>query len=322
VRRASLHGGIQPRKLPRPVPYGCGSRDHAHTPWIRHRHFGASDSLRSALGREGRVEFGTGRSSTWNELGGFGAAIDDTKKSWDEYTRAIPKMWTQERCSFNGSTVKLPERMVLPKPWQKPHPPMWVAVTAPGTEIDAAERGMGALILSHSDVTRAIPRFNAYRERIKTCEPVGAFVNNRIATVNWLYCHKDGEYARRRGKELLESFSYTAAQTVEISEGYPSSNYTNIGLLGGLRADAESPGEKKKFASGLCFGSPDELFENLRVWQDAGVDQMIFLIQSRELLAQPELLESLRLFGSKVMPRLAEYNLEQKREAAQTGEAA
>src|SRR5690606_29378285 len=86
----------------------------------------------------GRVEFGTGRSSTWNELGGFNANVDDTKRSWDEYCRVIPRMWTEERFSYEGTYFSMPERCILPKPMQQPHPPMWVAVTAPGTEFDAA----------------------------------------------------------------------------------------------------------------------------------------------------------------------------------------
>ena len=50
----------------------------------------------------GRLEVGTGRSATWCELGGFRAQIDNTKKSWDEYIHAIPKMWMQERFAHQG----------------------------------------------------------------------------------------------------------------------------------------------------------------------------------------------------------------------------
>src|SRR5215472_13384491 len=93
----------------------------------------------------GRLEFGTGRSATWTELGGFRANPDDTKKSWDEFVHCIPKMWMQERFSYEGKYFSMPSRAVLPKPYQKPHPPMWVAVTSPGTELDAADRGIGSL---------------------------------------------------------------------------------------------------------------------------------------------------------------------------------
>ena len=87
----------------------------------------------------GRLEVGTARSSTWTELGGFRANPDDTKKTWDEYVRVLPRMWTEERFAYEGFSFSMPERAILPKPLQKPHPPLWVTVTSPGTELDAAE---------------------------------------------------------------------------------------------------------------------------------------------------------------------------------------
>src|SRR5262249_655505 len=50
----------------------------------------------------GRLEFGTARSSTWTELGGFEVDPETTKKTWDEYVRVLPKMWTQERFAWDG----------------------------------------------------------------------------------------------------------------------------------------------------------------------------------------------------------------------------
>jgi len=253
----------------------------------------------------GRVEFGTGRSSTWNELGGFNATIDDTKKTWDEYIRVIPKMWTQERFGYQGQYHTMPERNVLPKPWQQPHPPMWVAVTAVGTELDAADRGMGALVLSIADVDRVVPRIAQYRERIKNCNPVGAFVNDQVAIANWMYCHPDNTLAKRRGDELVATFGYMAGQTVEVSEAYPANNYTAIGLLGSLRADPGAPDAQKPVSSGLCFGDPATLIEIIKRWEAAGADHLVFMVQAREHLAQKEVLESLRLFGREVMPHFS-----------------
>lgn len=253
----------------------------------------------------GRLEFGTGRTSTWNELGGFNARVDDTKRSWDEYCRVIPQMWMQERFAHEGSFFHMPERNVLPKPWQVPHPPMWVAVTGQGTELDAADRGMGALILSIADVERNVARFAAYRERVKHCEPVGAFVNDQIAVANWMFCHPDRKLAWRRGEELVATFGYMAGQTVEISEAYPASNYTAIGLLGSLRADPHGQHDKKPLASGLCFGDPAEIVATVERWVAAGADQLVFMVQAREHLPQQEVLESLRLFGAEVLPRFS-----------------
>src|SRR5262252_6129152 len=63
----------------------------------------------------GRLEFGTGRSATWTELGGFRANPDETKKSWDEFVHCLPKMWMQERFSYEGRYFSMPSRAVLPK---------------------------------------------------------------------------------------------------------------------------------------------------------------------------------------------------------------
>jgi alkanesulfonate monooxygenase SsuD/methylene tetrahydromethanopterin reductase-like flavin-dependent oxidoreductase (luciferase family) len=257
----------------------------------------------------GRVEFGTGRSSTWNELGGFEANVDETKRTWDEFCRVIPKMWTEERFSHQGTYFSMPERCILPKPVQEPHPPLWVAVTAPGTELDAADRGMGAIILSIADVERVTPRIAEYRQRIASCEPVGAFVNNQVAIANWMFCHEDSEYATEKGHELISTFGYMAGQTVEVSEAYPANNYTALGLLGSLRPDPNAPEEgKKPPASGLCFGDPAHLVETIKRWEAAGVDQIIFMLQAREHLPQEQVLSSLRLFAQDVMPHFRDTN--------------
>jgi alkanesulfonate monooxygenase SsuD/methylene tetrahydromethanopterin reductase-like flavin-dependent oxidoreductase (luciferase family) len=249
----------------------------------------------------GRAEVGTGRSSTWNELGGFGADVEATKKTWDEYVRALPKMWTQERVRFDGQYFRMPERAVLPKPIQKPHPPLWVAVNAPGTEIDAAERGLGCLTLTVGNIAKNAPRFVTYRKLIKDCEPAGDFVNNKIACVNWMFCHEDGKYAERRMAQLLWSFSSMAAQTVEVSQAYPASNYGALGLLGALRVNPDDEASKP-IPDGLCAGTPADLIETIKAWESVGVDEIIFLINSREILPQAEVLASLQLFKDEVMP--------------------
>ncbi|MGE4607792.1 MAG: LLM class flavin-dependent oxidoreductase, partial [Myxococcota bacterium] len=134
----------------------------------------------------GRLEFGTARSSTWTELGGFQSDPDSTKRDWDEYVRVLPRMWTEERLSYEGNCFSMPERAILPKPVQKPHPPLWVTVTSPGTELDAADRGIGCLGVAAATFKEQERRTKEYHRRIQLCDPVGA-VNDRVATLNFLY---------------------------------------------------------------------------------------------------------------------------------------
>ena len=132
-------------------------------------------------------------------------------------------------------------------------------------------------------------------------------VNNQVAIANWLHCHVDDATAKRRGDELITTFGYMAGQTIEVSEAYPSNNYSALGLLGSLRPDPNAPGDTKKPpASGLCFGDPKTLIDTIQRWQTAGADHLIFMVQARELLPQQEVLDSLRLFAREVMPHFSD----------------
>lgn len=251
----------------------------------------------------GRLDVGTGRSATWTELGGFEANPDETKKTWDEYVRVLPKMWTQERFSYRGRAFSMPERAVLPKPIQKPHPPMWVAVTSPGTEIDAAERGLGSLGLTFGGFKEQEEKIGRYRKIIQNCDPVGDFVNDQVNTVNFLFCHEDIDVARGHGLRLSGTFGYLAAQLLPAREGFPSRSYPTVGLLPAVRQEAAGPGDASRIPEGLAVGDPDRIVDVIKKWESVGVTGINFLLNCMETVPQEEVLNSLRLFGKEVIPR-------------------
>jgi alkanesulfonate monooxygenase SsuD/methylene tetrahydromethanopterin reductase-like flavin-dependent oxidoreductase (luciferase family) len=251
----------------------------------------------------GRLEFGTGRSASWTELGGFRANADETRKTWDEYVRVIPKMWTQERFSWNGRAFSMPERAVLPKPLQKPHPPMWVAVTSPGTELDAADRGLGSLGLTPGGFEESEKKIKNYRRHIEQCEPVGGVVNNKVATVNFLSCCPDRDKGRRAGLRVASIFSYMAAQLVSAKEVLPTRSYPSEGLLPALRREAGGPGDAAAGFKGVTMGDPDDVTEALRAWEEVGYDGINFLVNFMEVVPQQYVLDSMRLFAKEVMPK-------------------
>lgn len=270
----------------------------------------------------GRLEFGTGRSATWTELGGFRASPDDTKKTWDEFVRVIPKMWTQERFGYEGRSFSMPVRAVLPKPYQKPHPPMWVAVTSPGTELDAAERGLGSLGLTFGGFKEQETKIAEYRRRIQYCEPVGEFVNEQVNTVNFLYCHQDLEYGVKTGGRLSGTFNYLASQLVSAREAYPAQSYPSLGLLPQLRREASGPGDASGAPEGVCIGTPERIIEQLRNWESVGVDRVNFLLNAMETVPQAEVLASMRLFAEEVMPKFDPAKRATPRATATAGVAA
>jgi len=250
----------------------------------------------------GRLEVGTARSSTWTELGGFQADPDATKRDWDEYVRVLPKMWTEERLAWDGVCFSMPERAILPKPVQKPHPPLWVTVTSPGTELDAADRGLGCLGVAAASFAEQERRTREYHRRIQLCDPVGA-VNDQVSTLNFMYCHEDPERAAVRGLEMLAVFAQLNAHLLPTREAYPTAAYQSLGALApALRRDSGDPGAAGLIPDGVCIGDPDAIVRNVKQWESIGVDQVNFLVNTSEVLAQREVLDSLCLFARTVLP--------------------
>src|SRR6266700_3549239 len=82
----------------------------------------------------GRVEWGTGESASLAELGGFGISVQDKQPMWQEATREAANMMVMDPYpGYQGKYFSMPCRNVVPKPVQKPHPPIWVAASRRAT---------------------------------------------------------------------------------------------------------------------------------------------------------------------------------------------
>ena len=252
----------------------------------------------------GRLEFGTARSSTWTEVGGFGVDPDTTKKTWDEYVRVLPKMWTEEYLAWDGVCFSMPERSILPKPVQKPHPPLWVTVTSPGTELDAAERGIGCLGVASAGYAEQERRTREYHRRIQNCNPVSSVVNDNVSTLNFLYCHRDSKLAEKRGLQMQGRFGVENSNLLFTREAFPSSAYQSLGNLAPKPAkqEAGSAADAPKVPEGTCIGNPEHIIDAVKHWESIGIDGINFMVNGCEVLEQKEVLDSMRLFAQEVMP--------------------
>ena len=112
---------------------------------------------------------------------------------------------------FQGKFFSMPVRNVVPKPLQKPHPPIWVACSRRETIHAAARAGIGALTFAFVDPAEAGKWAREYYEIIKSdqCVPIGHTVNANVAMVTGFSCHEDREEARRRGAEGFQFFGYS-----------------------------------------------------------------------------------------------------------------
>ena len=249
----------------------------------------------------GRVDFGTGESSAILELGGFGVDVASKRRAYLESVEEICNMMAMDPYpGFSGEFFSMPCRNLVPKPLQKPHPPVWVACSNRETIKLAAELGIGALCFAFAEPKEARHWINEYYGIIKSdrCVPIGHAVNANIAVVTSFSVHRNREEAVRRGQHGFEFFKHALANLYIFGEHVPgrtdiwqefSENKSDMladvipsGGLGGI-------------------GTPDDLREHLGSFEETGVDQVIF-IQQAGRNKHEHICESLELFADEVMP--------------------
>ena len=110
----------------------------------------------------GRVEFGIGEGSSVTELHPFDRRFRDKRAVWEDAVKAILPMFWEEGWEYHGEYFDFPLRNVVPKPKQRPHPPLWVACSQMDTIRMAGRRGMGALGFSFINAEAARAWCHAY----------------------------------------------------------------------------------------------------------------------------------------------------------------
>jgi alkanesulfonate monooxygenase SsuD/methylene tetrahydromethanopterin reductase-like flavin-dependent oxidoreductase (luciferase family) len=158
----------------------------------------------------GRVEFGTGESASRAELEGFGINPMQRREMWRETTEQVCNMLAMDPYpGFQGKYFSMPVRNVVPKPVQKPHPPLWVACSNRDTIHLAAQLGIGALTFAFVDPAEAQKWVTDYYETFKKeCVPIGHTVNPNVAMVTSFSCHPDAGEAYRRGFDGFKFFQF------------------------------------------------------------------------------------------------------------------
>ena len=252
---------------------------------------------------KGRVDFGTGESASRAELDGFGVTPAERRAMWRETVEQVANMMVMDPYpGFRGTYFSMPARNVLPKPVQKPHPPLWVACSNRETIHLAAQLGIGALTFAFIDPEEARHWVSDYYETFKQeCVPIGHAVNPNIAMVTGFSCHRDAEEAVRRGMDGFRFFQFALGHHYAFGKHTPGR--TNIwkkyeAIRAALDLDV--------FGGGTgCIGTPAQLRETLRKFQSSGVDQTIFIQQSGKNRHE-HICEALELFAKDVMPEFKE----------------
>ena len=270
----------------------------------------------------GRVEFGSGESSSEAELGGFMIDPAIKREAWLEGLEVAIRCMTEEPFGGHAGTfVTMPPRNVVPKPVQKPHPPLWVACSRRDTILLAAQKGIGALSFAFIDPEEAIHWITDYEATLeKECVPVGKAINPKVACVTPMMCATTEEEALRRGLEGGNFFGYSLGHYYVFGDHVPGKTdvweqYVKRRAELGYNPEVVLADEQERLGAKVAAGdttglrgatgTPDQLREYCRRFEDAGVDELIFVMQAGNNKHE-DICESIELFGKEVLPEFKE----------------
>ncbi len=246
---------------------------------------------------KGRVEFGMGEGAGPAELHPFGTQVRSKRERWEEAVKAIIPMFSKESWEFHGEFHDFPARNVIPKPYQKPHPPLWVACSNIKTIGQAGEWGMGALGFTFVSPDAATAWVNKYYNNLlhRPNRLTDYPANPNVAMVSGFMCADTDE----------EAYEKASGWTFFI---FALSYYGRMGVdapgEGNLWEEFQDwrHGEKAQDAfKGALIGSPATIREKLHQFQEAHVDQVILLNQAGKT-SHEDICGSLTMFAEEVMP--------------------
>ncbi len=261
----------------------------------------------------GRVEWGSGESGSRIELEGFNVDFVDKRPMWAEALQETAKMMTMSPYpGFQGKYFSMPHRNVIPKPIQKPHPPIWSACSNRDSLKLAAQLGLGALTFAFVNAEEAKFWVDEYYETFKTkCQPIAQAVNPNVAMLTGFMCHEDSDIAMERGQEGAQFFAFGLGHYWRDGVHVPGeTSLWEEFKKRPVSADQKMERERKK-AGMRGIGNPKQLIQNFKALENAGVDQLI-LLQQCGTYKHEHICESLELFASDVLPQFKER--EAKRE--------
>jgi alkanesulfonate monooxygenase SsuD/methylene tetrahydromethanopterin reductase-like flavin-dependent oxidoreductase (luciferase family) len=282
-------------------------------PYINHPARVAERIATLDLVSDGRVEYGIGAGASETELGGYGVPQDEKKAMMLEGARAVVEMLTQEPFpGMDGKYVKMPARNVVPKPLQKPHPPMWLACSNRTSILQAARLGLGALTFSFVGPEQARQWVSDYYTTFENeCEPLGYSVNPNFAIACPFLCDHDSARMEKIGAEAYGFFIYGLGHYSFFGAHEPGVSDIWDEFKNHPQEFANPEGRTQD-----CVGTPARLRDQLREFEAVGIDQVVCLSQAANI-PHELLCSSIDLFSKEVLPEFKERDQKSARQRDQ-----
>ncbi len=250
---------------------------------------------------KGRLDFGVGRSGFPRAYEGYAMPYGESRERFHECLEVILKAWTDERFSYEGKYYTFHDVCVLPKPYQKPFPPIRVAATTRETFPQIGQMGSPIFVgLRGFDVPQVAAQLNVYRQAWQEAGHAGhgdVFLRIPVyvaATPERAYAEPQAS-TMRSYQRLAQQFARTAGaagttateERLERAERLAHVSYDDL-----LR-------------DRLAYGCPDMVVEKLQYLRDTlGLAGIIIEPNVGGGIPRALVLQSVGLFAQEVAPRL------------------
>jgi len=242
---------------------------------------------------KGRVEFGVGSSSDRLGTTAWGVDWDQRQEMTEEVLGQVARMMVEEPYrGYGGEHFSFPPRNILPKPQQKPHPPLWLACSHRESILKAARLGIGALSFGFTDPNTTKQWVDAYHDTFwREAIPIGYAINPNLSVLSRLICCPTDPEAKRIQDKVhfwwygfVHYFGHGSHKpgVTNLWDNYTKSDY------------------KFEWDTGT-IGTPEKISATLRDYEQAGLDQIVFSVESGTI-SHEEICATLELFAKDVMP--------------------
>jgi alkanesulfonate monooxygenase SsuD/methylene tetrahydromethanopterin reductase-like flavin-dependent oxidoreductase (luciferase family) len=251
----------------------------------------------------GRVDWGSGKSSSLVEQGAFEIDRAELDGQWLEALSMIPRMWRSDVFEWSGKYFHIPPTAIIPKPVQRPHPPVFVACSRPETVELAGRLGIGSLNFTAGTDEYLVRKVESYRNAITSASGLTGHINNRFScTPATLVLDDDRqacEYGFRGARFFQESLAtYFFSRERVLGPLDVSRDPLTGSQLANVMKDRNAP----RSSLSSVIGDPASAVETIVRFQAAGVDELILVMQMATI-PHELIMKSLKTFADKVMPR-------------------
>ncbi|GHB54075.1 luciferase [Streptomyces cirratus] len=265
----------------------------------------------------GRLDLGAGRGGTTQETSLFEVDKERTTAEVEEALRIIGRAWREEELEYHGELLDIGPHPVLPRPAQRPHPPLFLACSRTETLEQAAELGVGALVMGFAGpgpIAQMRAAYDAAIARRDGGRLVSSAVNDHFSVLCPTIVLDDPREARRIGIRGQRFFAQSIGHWYGGAGVPDEAVVAGADEAAGMREAAEQvvarlheleipvrPTSTATFNADHAYGSAEEAIAYVERLRAAGADEVMCLIQMGTV-PQEACLETLRQWGDKVIP--------------------